>query len=140
MSDRRGVALIIALITVVLVESLVLLALEVAAIRVRLAGDGRWRVEAAMVAASGLGVARVVNRASLDNLADGGVLRLPPVFRVDGWSWRGVATRTGALIRLVVIAERAAADGRVHASRRASLLLFRDPADTVRVLAHRPRF
>jgi hypothetical protein len=140
MSDRRGVALIIALAAVLLVESLTLVALEVAATRLRLAGDARWRVEAGLVAESGLGIARVANRTSLDNLADGGVLRLAPVFRGDGWSWRGVATRTGALIRLVVTARRMAADGRVHASRRASLLLIRDPADTVRVLAHRPRF
>ena len=48
--------------------------------------------------------------------------------------------RSGALIRLTVTAVRRATDGTPYAARRASLLLSRDPADTVRVLARRARF
>jgi hypothetical protein len=136
----RGVALVMVLVVAVLIESLTLLALHAAIIHVRLVADERARVEGQLVVATALATARVVHRADLDTLGDGTVLDLPTVARADGWSWRARAIRVGAVIRLVALAERRSADGTVFAAHRASLLLARDSADTVRVLGHRPRF
>lgn len=137
---RRGAALVMALAALVLLGSLGLVATECALVRGRLAADTRWRTEGEMVAASALASARVAHRADLDTLSDGAVIRFPAVARGDGWSWTVAAGRGGALLRLVVTATRRAADGTPYAARRASLLLARDPADTVRVLARRARF
>jgi type II secretory pathway component PulK len=136
----RGVALVMALVVAVLIESLTLLALHAAIIHVRLVADERQRIEGQLVVSTALANARVAYRADLDTMSDGGVLDPPAVTRVDGWSWRAQATRAGAVIRLVAVAERRSADGTVFAAHRASLLLARDSADTVRVLGHRPRF
>ena len=138
--DARGVALPMVLVLAVLVESLTLVALAAAMIRVRLVADERWRVEGQLVAASGLAESRVTRRADLDSLADGAALSWPAVERPDGWTWRAGAVRTGAVIRLTVAAERRSAAGVVIAAHGASLLLARTAADTVRVLARRPRF
>lgn len=136
----RGVALVMALVVAVLIESLTLLALHAAIIHVRLVADERQRIEGQLVVSTALATARVAYRAALDTMSDGGVLDPPAVTRVDGWSWWAQATRAGAVIRLVAVAERRSADGTVLAAHRASLLLARDSADTVRVLGHRPRF
>jgi hypothetical protein len=136
----RGVALVMVLVAAVLIESLTLLALHAAIIHVRLVADERGRVEGQLVASTALATARVAYRADLDTLGDGDVIRWPAVWRSDGWSWHVEAARTGVLIRLIAVAERRSADGRVFAARRASLLLARNTADTVRVLGRRPRF
>jgi hypothetical protein len=134
------VALVMVLAAAVLMESLTLLALRAAIIHVRLVADERGRVEGQLVAATALATARIVHRADLVALGDGDVVRWPAVRRSDGWSWHAEAVRTGSLIRLVAIAERRSSDGTVFAAHRASLLLARDTADTVRVLGRRPRF
>jgi hypothetical protein len=128
------------LVAALLVESLTLVALRAAIVQVRLAADARARVEGQLVVSSTLATARAAYRADLDTLADGGVVHWPAVLRPDGWSWHAEAVRTGSLIRLVAMAERRSSDGAVFAARRASLLLARDTADTVRVLGRRPRF
>ncbi|MGH7593791.1 MAG: hypothetical protein ACRELE_08080 [Gemmatimonadales bacterium] len=139
-TGTRGIALSMVLVAVALIASFTLLALQAAVIQVRLAADARGRVEGQLVAATALAVARVAHRADLDTLGDGATVVWPAVIRPDGWSWQAQATRTGAVIRLIAVAERRSADGAVYAARRASLLLARDAADTVRVLDHRPRF
>jgi hypothetical protein len=137
---RRGVALVMALAAIVLLGSLGLVATQCVLVRGRLAADARWRTEGEVVAASALASVRVAHRADLDTLSDGAALLFPGVTRADGWSWSAAASRSGPLIRLTVAAIRRAADGTPYAARRASLLLSRDPADTVRVLARRARF
>jgi hypothetical protein len=138
--DRRGVAFVMVLAATVLIGSLTLVALQGALVRSRLVSDARWRAEGAAVVATALATARVAHRADLDTLSDGAVLSLIATTRSDGWSWSASALRSGALIQLSATALRSAADGSIHAARRASLLLSRDPADTVRVLAQRARF
>jgi len=128
------------LVAAVIAGSLALVALQAAAIRARLVSDARWQIEGVVVAESALAAARVAHRADLDTLSDGGVLMIPANPRSDGWLWTATATRSGALIRLVVQATRRGSDSVIIASRRASLLLARDAADTVRVLGSRPRF
>ena len=138
--DRRGAALVMALAASALVGSLALLALGAAVVHSRLVSDTRWQVEAALVASSALANERLSRRALLDTMADGASWTAPQVVRPDGWSWRADAVRRGATIRLAVTVKRLAADGSLFAARRASLLLARSPADTVRVLARRARF
>jgi hypothetical protein len=139
-TDRRGVALVMALVATMLVGSLTLLALHMAMIRVRLASDARWRVEGQLVASTALAEVRIAHRADLDTLADGATLAFPAIVRPDAWSWYAEVSRVGALIEIVAFARYSASDGSVYAARRASLMLARDPADTVRVLAQRARF
>jgi len=137
---RCGVALPMVLCAAVLVESLMLVALRAAIIQVRLAADERARIEGQLVVSTALAVARTVHRGDLDTLGDGGVIGWPAVPGPGGWSWQAEAVRNGRLIRLIAVAQRRSADGGVFAERRASLLLARDSADTVRVLGRRPRF
>jgi hypothetical protein len=137
---RHGVALPMVLFAAVLVESLMLVALRAASIQVRLVADERARIEGQLVVSSALAVARTVHRVDLDTLSDGGVIGWPAVSRAGDWSWQAAAVRNGPLIRLIAVAQRRSADGGVFAERRASLLLARDSADTVRVLGRRPRF
>ena len=137
--DRRGMALVLVLAATVLAGSLALVALHAAVIRARLVSDARWRIEGTLVAASALGRFRMAHGDALDTLSDGGEL-LATGAGTDTWNWRLTATRAGPVIRLAVVAMRHAADGTPYAARHASLLLLRDPADTVRVMASRARF
>jgi hypothetical protein len=136
----RGIALPMVLVAALLIESLTLVALRAAIVQVRLAADARARIEGQLVVASALATARAAHRADLDTLGDGSVVHWSVVLRPDGWSWQAEATRSGSLIRLAAVAERRSSDGSVLAARRASLLLARGTADTVRVLGRRPRF
>jgi hypothetical protein len=140
MNDRRGLALVMVLAATVLVGSLALLALHMALIRVDLVSDARWRIEGELVASTALAATRIGRRADLDTLSDGATMILPATDRSDGWSWHAEVSRTGALIRVVALARYRASDGTIRAARRASLMLARDSADTVRVLAQRARF
>jgi len=140
MSDRRGVAVILSLVAIALVESLIVVMLTAVVIRTRLAGDARWATEGSLVADAALATARVSARAILDTLGDGATAILAAADRGDGWIWSAEATRRGEVIRLTARAERRDASGALVAERRASLLLVRQGADTVRVLVDRPRF
>ena len=140
MNARRGAALVMVLAATALLGSLAAMALHLALIRARLAADARWRTEAQLVAASALAGVRVGRRADLDSLGDGGVVFLAGSTRPDGWSWQAELSRSGALLRIVALARHAASDGSIWSARRASLMLARDPADTVRVLGTRARF
>jgi hypothetical protein len=136
----RGVALMMVLAATVLIGSLTLVALQAALVESRLVSDAHWRTEGAAVVATGLATVRVAHRADLDTLSDGAALSVAAVTRADAWTWSASAERSGAVIRLSVSALRRATDGSIYAARRASLLLSRNPADTVRVLARRARF
>jgi hypothetical protein len=137
---RRGVALVMVLAATVLVGSLALLALHLAVVRARLTSDARWRIEGQLVAYTALAATRVAHRTDLDTLADGAGLTLPTTVRSDGWSWHSEVSRAGALIHITALARYRGSDGSTYAAWRASLMLARDPADTVRVLARRARF
>lgn len=140
MSDRRGMTLVIALATMLVAGSLACVAITAGLIRLRLVADARWQVEATLVASSALGSARLLYRTDLDTLSDGATLLFAPVLRPDGWSWRVTASRAGPLVTLDVTVARRGSDSAIVAGKRASLLLSRDAADTLRVLARRPRF
>ena len=137
---RRGVALVMVLAASLLVSSLALLALRSAVSHARLVADARWRIEATLIASAALADTRVAHRGELDTISDGASWTTPAVVRPDGWSWRAEAARQGVVIRLAVTVGRLAADGTRFAGRHASLLLVRDLADTVRVLARQARF
>ncbi|MES1258995.1 MAG: hypothetical protein ABUL71_00265, partial [Gemmatimonadota bacterium] len=139
-TDARGASILLVLVAAVVAGSLGLVALHAAAIRARLVADARWQIEGVLVAGSALASARTAHRADLDTLADGGVLVIAPVVRADGWVWTATATRTGAIVRLDVQTTRRGSDGVPIATRRASLMLARNAADTVRVLGSRARF
>ena len=138
-ADRRGISLVLVLAATVLAGSIALVALHAAVIRARLVADSRWRIEGTLIAATALAHFRLAHRGDLDTLADGGDV-IAARARSDIWTWRAEALRTGSVIRIAVVAMRQAADGATYAARHASLLLVRDPADTVRVIASRARF
>jgi hypothetical protein len=133
-------SLVMALVALVLVGWFGTITMAACAVRIRAAGDARWRSEGELVVATALASTRVAHRPDLDTLHDGSVITFAAVARLDNWRWQTQAVRTGALIRLIALAQRHAADGTLIAARRASLLLLRDSADTVRVLGDHPRF
>lgn len=139
-AHRRGLSLVMALVALVLVGWFGAITMAACAVRIRAAADARWRTEGELVVATALASTRVAHRPDLDTLHDGGTITFPAVTRLDDWRWQVQAVRTGALIRLIAQAQRHAADGTLIAARRASLLLVRDSADTVRVLGDHPRF
>ena len=137
---RDGFALLMVIATSALVFGLMAVALAAAQVRSRLLGDARWRIEGQLVASSALAALRVEQAAVWDTLSDGAVAHFAVVTRADSWTWQGSAMRSGALVRLVVVAERRSPSGWLIAARRASLLLARESADTVRVIRQRARF
>jgi hypothetical protein len=137
---RRGASLVVVLAASLLAGSLVLVALRSAVVHARVVADARWHTEAILVASAALAEVRVADRTVFDTLPDGTTWTKPDVDRPDGWSWHVEANRHGAIVQLTVAVRRLAADGTVFAARRASLLLVRNPADTVRVLGRRARF
>jgi hypothetical protein len=138
--DRHGVALLMALVAVVLVEAGAAMAVSAAMARIRLGTDERRAVEARLVVASALADGRVVAVDTLGKLADGETRSVVSETRPDGWRVTVLATRSGAVIRLSARVDRLDAAGRRVAARRATLLLVRVAADTVRVLQRHPRF
>jgi hypothetical protein len=138
--DRRGAALLLVLIVLFLVSSCSIVALAACNARLRLAADNRWATEAQLIADGALASTSVGHAADLAALADHSAISFPRVVRSDGWSYQVVGSRTGTLITLSATAERRAADGSLIGMRRASLLLVRRAADTVRVLGRMPRF
>jgi len=124
---------------VLVLEGLCALAAMATLARVRLAGDDRLAVEGWLVAASALAEERVARQGDLRELADGQRLASGWTSRADGWRWRTDLVRTGALVQLVVTAERRNDLGELRAGRRFTLLLHHLPSDTVQVLAHRAR-
>ncbi len=129
-----------ALVALVLAGWFGAITMAACAVRVRAASDARWRTEGELVVASALASTRVAHRPDLDTLHDSTSITFPAVTGPDNWQWQTQAVRAGALIRLTALAQRHGADGALLAARRASLLLLRDSADTVRVLGDHPRF
>jgi Tfp pilus assembly protein PilV len=139
-NGRRGAALLLVLIALFLMSSLSIVALTACNARLRLAADNRWATEAQLIADGALASISVERAADLAGLADHAAISFPRVVRGDGWSYLAVGARRGTLITLSATAERRAADGSLVATRRASLLLVRRAADTVRVLGRMARF
>lgn len=139
-ASRRGIALIQALAAVALCGIFAGFAITAAAVRYQLTSDARWRSEGEEIAATALARARVQARRAIDSLDDGDRREVAADAASDGWTWTATAERHGAVIRLSVLAQRHAADGSLFATRHASLIMWRDSADTVRVFGDRPRF
>lgn len=137
--SRRGVALPMVLVLVLLLEGLGALAAMATLARVRLAGDDRLAAEGWLVTASALAEVREAHQGDLQALADGHRLAYDWTMRADGWRWRADLIREGELVRLLATAERRGAGGELRASRRLTLLFGHLPSDTVLVLAHRAR-
>ncbi|HEY3933612.1 MAG TPA: hypothetical protein VGL65_03260 [Gemmatimonadales bacterium] len=140
MNGRSGAALVVVLFAFFLISSLSLVALAACAARIRLAADNRWATEAELVVDGALASTRVAQSDDLAALLDGASISFPAVTRGDGWWYRVQGSRSGVLVTLQGLAERRAANGSLIATRRASLMLVRRGADTLRVLGSRPRF
>ena len=138
-SARRGIALPMVLVLVLLLEGFGALAAMATMAKVRLVGDDRLAVEGWLVASSAIAEVRGMHDGDLHGLADGRRLTYDWIARSDGWRWRADLVRSGELVRLVVTVERRGAGGELRASRRLTLLLEHLPSDTVQVLAHRAR-
>jgi hypothetical protein len=137
---ERGVALVLALALIILLESLAAVTAATTLARIRLSGDEHLAIEAGLTAASALADARVRWAAPITALADGATVDLAQLARSDGWQTDVAAERTGVLIRLTATAVRPASGGGVMARRRITLLLVRLATDTVRVLGRGARF
>ena len=138
--DRRGFALALALLAVVLLGSFAVFGLAAATARVRLAGDLRVAIEADLRATSLLAERRVLADSALAAMPNGGRIDFGVVQRERGWWLRSWATRHGSLVMLSAEAVLRRADLEVIAMRRATLLLGAVAADTLRVSGYRSRY
>lgn len=137
---RAGIALLLVLAAILLLESLAAVALRAAVARLRLAGDNRIALEGDLLAASALASARIGADSQLAALPDGGRFDLPAGALSHGWQAERWAVRQGDLIRLAVVVTLRASDGTLLGARRRTLLIGRVAADTVRVSGYRPRY
>lgn len=132
---RRGAALLLALMVVILLEGIAALTLSAAFSRARLVAATRDAVEGRAVAEHALAVARVDGDAALRALSDGGATSLTVASPLAAWQVRVDARRLGSTVRVVAVATRSRADGRTAAAQRATLLLRTNGADTLRVIS-----
>lgn len=138
--DRRGVALLFALVVVVLLEGLAALALSATLSRSRLVGAGRAAVDGRGVATHALAVTRVQYADTLVALTVGDTLRVTGIGPVDGWRFAVEATRIWNLVVLRALAEFRPGEGGRSARQTATLLLWRGGADTLLVIDRFPRW
>lgn len=137
---RRGFALPLALLGVVLLEGSAAMLLLAAGARRRLVGDARFAIEGELAVSSALADLRVGAAGELRTLADGERRTLAASPR-GGWDVTAWAARRGSVVQLEVRAERrTAGGGATLAERRGTLLLVVVDADTVRVSGRRGRF
>lgn len=137
---RRGFALALALLGVVMLEALAAMLLVASEARRRLVSDARQAIEGELVVSSALADLRVGAAADLRSLADGERRTLAAPAR-SGWTVTAWAARRGGVIQLEVRAERRPAGGGVpFAARSGTLLMVVVDADTVRVTGRRGRF
>ncbi|MBA2291663.1 MAG: hypothetical protein H0W15_04320 [Gemmatimonadales bacterium] len=138
-SRRRGVALLLVLGAVVLLQGLVVAALWMAIHDVRAVGAVRLAIEGEMVAATALAETRMSGDSLMRQLGDGVEVMLPDVQR-GGWRVRMTAIRRDSLIGLTAAAElRTSADSLLGAATR-TLVLSLGASDTLLVLRGRSRF
>lgn len=138
-SRRRGVALLLVLGAVVLLQGLVVAALWMAIQDVRAVGAVRLAIEGEMVAATALAETRISGDSLMRQLADGVEVMLPDVQR-GGWRVRMTVMRRDSLIGLTAAAElRTSADSLLGAATR-TLVLSLGASDTLLVLRGRSRF
>ncbi len=131
---RRGAALLLALLVVILLEGLAALTLSAAFSRARLVSASRDAVEGTAVARHVLAEARVHGEAAVGALADADSVQLVMASPLPAWRAHVEVRRLGAWLRLQATATRAAADGRAAARQSATLLMRRIGADTLRVI------
>ncbi len=129
-----------ALVLVILLESLAALTLAAATSRLQLVAANRDGMEGRAVVTHALAAYRVDADAALRVLADGDSLTAWGATPVPAWQVLLHAHRRGALLSITAEAVRRGAEGRRVAARRATLLLAYHPADTLRVIRYRPRW
>ncbi len=138
-SRRRGVALLLVLGAVVLLQGMVVAALWMALHDVRAVGSVRLAIEGEMVAGTALAETRLASDSLLHQLPDGIAVALPDVQR-GTWLVRMTAVRRDLLIALTAAAElRTSTDSLIGAATR-TLVLSLWASDTLRVLRGRSRF
>lgn len=138
-SRRRGVALLLVLGAVILLQGMVVVALWMAVHDVRAVASVRLAIEGEMVAGTALAETRVASDSLLHQLPDGITVALPDVQR-GAWLVRMTAMRRDSLIALSAAAElRTATDSLIGAATR-TLVLSLGASDTLRVLRGRSRF
>ena len=136
---RRGAALLLALVAVVVLHGLAAVALWAAMSDLRTVTGVRLGVEGELAAASALAVARVHHAPALDALLPGERLAFLPM-DIAAWRVNLEAERFDAVVALRASAAfRTAADSLLGA-RRLTLVMARDATDTLRVLRGRSRF
>jgi len=132
---RRGAALLLALMVVILLEGIAALTLSAAFSRARLVAATQDVVDGNAVAHHALAVARIDGDSALRALSDGEVRVLAVASPLPAWQVRVDAERLGTTVRLNAVATRTRPDGRAAAARRATLLLRVNGADTLRVIS-----
>lgn len=132
---RRGAALLLALMVVILLEGIAALTLSAAFSRARLVAASRDAIDGHAVAEHALAMVRVGEEAALGALADGEARALPAASPLSAWQVQVDAARLGTMVRLRAVATRTASDGRLAASHQATLLLRWNGADTLRVIS-----
>ncbi len=138
-SRRKGVALLLVLGAVVLLQGLVAAALWMSIHDVRAVGAVRLAIEGELVAGTALAETRMASDSLLRQLPDGIAMALPDVQR-GPWRVSLSALRRDSLIALTAAAElRTPADSLVGATTR-TLVLSLGASDTLRVLRGRSRF
>jgi hypothetical protein len=137
---RRGASLVMAVVTLLLVESFCALAATATAARARVAGDARFAIEGWLVARSAEAEAMLSLRDTMLAMTDGEQVLLGWQAGPAGWRHREELRRNGTLLRLTSLAEWRDAAGTLHASQRSTLLVSRASSDTLRVLDHRARW
>lgn len=138
-AGRRGVALLMVLCLLVVLEGFGALAL-LAALQWRAqVSANRVATEGVLLTASALAELRVGHGPELSSIADGAEEGLGCSLGPGGWEWCGRLGRRGSLLTLAVRADLHGPDGTLIGARSATLLLARFPSDTVRVLVSHPR-
>ncbi|MEO5826041.1 MAG: hypothetical protein ABIR59_09150 [Gemmatimonadales bacterium] len=138
-SRRKGVALLLVLGAVVLLQGLVVAALWTVIHDVRAVGAVRLAIEGELVAGTAIAETRLASDSLLHQLPPGIATALPDVQR-GAWRIRMTALRRDSLIALTAAAElRTSTDSLVGATTR-TLVLSLGASDTLRVLRGRSRF
>lgn len=138
-SSRKGVALLLVLGAIVLLQGLVVTALWMTVHDVRAVGAVRLAIEGEMVAATALAETRWSGDSILRQLPADSEVMLPTVQR-GGWQVRMTALRRDSLVALTAAAElRTSSDSLIGAATR-TLVLALGASDTLLVLRGRSRF
>lgn len=140
LGGRRGAALALALLVVIILEGLAALTLAAAVGRLHLVAAAREAVEGRAVVTQALAETRVNAASALAALGMLDTLLFVGSGPVANWEYRVMARRDGTLLILHAQAIHRAADGAPRAAQQAALLLRWLAADTLQAISYHPRW